>query len=506
VLDFGAQYVQLIARRIREQHVYAEIRPYDTPVEILLAEKPAGLVLSGGPASVYEEGAPRVPRELFEAGIPILGICYGHQLMAHVLGGKVEPGEQREYGPTEVEIDEPDLLLADLSGTLQTWMSHGDRVVETPPGFQRLAHTADSPVAAMGDTRRHLYGVQFHPEVQHTPRGRDILRNFLFRACGCHGDWQPGNFVEQAVAELRERIGDGRVVCALSGGVDSAVAATLLHRAVGERVTAMFVDHGLMRKNEAAQVAETMGRLLGKSFVAVDASEEFLSKLRGVVDPEQKRRIIGETFIRVFERESKKLGQFQFIAHGTIYPDVIESGRGVGGASDRIKTHHNVAGLPEDMELENLEPLRLLFKDEVRQVGRSLGLPEELVSRQPFPGPGLAVRIVGEVTPQRVETVREADAIVREELKLAGLEPQIAQSFAVLLAIGSVGVMGDGRTYAHPIVVRAVATDDFMTADWVRIPHEVLGRIANRIVNEVPGVNRVVYDITTKPPATIEWE
>ncbi len=506
ILDFGAQYVQLIARRVREQRVYAEIRPHNAPVEALLAESPRGIILSGGPASVYGDGAPKVSRELFDSGIPVLGICYGHQLMAHVLGGSVEPGLQREYGHTEVVVDETDLLLRGLPDRLETWMSHGDRVVEPPPGFVTLAHTPDTPVAAMADVERKLFGVQFHPEVQHTPRGSEILRNFLFEACGCAGSWRPGNFIEEAIAGLRERIGDARVLCALSGGVDSSVVAVLLHRAVGDQVTAMFVDHGLMRKNEAVQVRESMSRLLRGSFVAVQAQEEFLERLRGVLDPEEKRHIIGDTFIRVFEREAAKLGEFRFIAHGTIYPDVIESGGGGAGSSDRIKSHHNVAGLPEDMALENLEPLRQLFKDEVREVGRELGVPEEILGRQPFPGPGLAVRIVGEVTAERVATVREADAVVREELRLAGLEGRIAQSFALLLAVQSVGVMGDGRTYAYPIVLRAVVTDDFMTADWARIPYEVLARIASRVVNEVPGVNRVVYDITSKPPATIEWE
>jgi GMP synthase (glutamine-hydrolysing) len=506
ILDFGAQYVELIARRIREQHVYAEIWPYHTSVEELMVEKPKGIVLSGGPDSVYAEGAPTISPEIFSSGVPVLGICYGHQLMAHVLGGRVEPGTQREYGSTQVTIDVAGVLLRGLPSCITTWMSHGDRVVQAPAGFEVLAHTADTPVAAMADQRRKLFGVQFHPEVQHTPQGPIILRNFLFDICGCKGTWLPSNFIESTVAELREQIGDARVLCALSGGVDSAVVALLLHRAVGERVTAMFVDHGLLRKGEAEQVRHTMTEMLGASFVAVNAQDEFLDRLRGISDPEQKRQVIGETFIRVFEREAARLGEFQFIAHGTIYPDVIESGGGTAGRSDRIKSHHNVAGLPSDMKLRNLEPLRRLFKDEVREIGRQLGLPEEIVNREPFPGPGLAVRIAGEVTPERLAIVREADAIVREEISAAELDKQVAQSFAVLLGVQSVGVMGDGRTYAYPVVVRAVVTDDFMTADWARIPHGVMARIANRIVNEVPGVNRVLYDVTSKPPATIEWE
>ena len=503
VLDYGAQYVQLIVRKVRALSVYAEIRPHDTPVADLVAERPSGIILSGGPASVYEDGAPTVDPALFAAGIPVLGICYGQQLMAQCLDGVVSPGTEREYGRQHAKVVEEGTLLAGCGDEMQVWMSHGDKVTQVPTGFRVLAATEHSPVAAMENPERKLYGVQFHPEVQHTPMGQTILGNFLREGCGCNGDWKPGAFIEEAVADLRQRVGDARVLCALSGGVDSSVCAMLLDRAIGDQLLCMFIDHGLLRKDEPEQVEEFFGGLLGERFVAVDARERFLSRLQGVIDPEQKRRIIGETFIRTFEAESEKLGGYHFIAHGTLYPDVIESG---GGATATIKTHHNVGGLPADMKHENLEPLRWLFKDEVRQIGLELGLPEEIVWRQPFPGPGLAVRIVGEVTEERLGLVREADAIVREELRAAGLERQIAQSFAALPAVRTVGVMGDGRTYGYPIVVRAVETDDFMTADWARIPTEVLARMSDRITNEVKGVTRVVYDITSKPPGTIEWE
>jgi len=518
ILDFGSQYTQLIARRVREAHVYCELFPWDTPPEEVLALEPRGFILSGGPASVYTSGAPGLPDYVLERGVPVLGICYGMQLLAHRLGGRVAPAAKREYGLAEVELSGPDNpLLTNLHSpisnlqspisNLQVWMSHGDRIETPPPGFEILARSANSPVAAMGNVERGLYGLQFHPEVVHTPQGREILRRFAVEICGCTPDWTPAAFIERAVAAIRAQVGTGRVVCGLSGGVDSAVTATLVHHAVGDQLTCIFVNTGLLRRGEPEQVVHTFREGLGMRLVPVDATEDFLGALSGVTDPEQKRLVIGERFIRVFEREAKRLGEVRFLAQGTLYPDVIESRGPERQAAARIKTHHNVGGLPTDMPFELVEPLRYLFKDEVRAVGEALGLPDEIVWRQPFPGPGLAVRVLGEVTWERLETLRAADAILLEELGAAGLlHGATQQAFAVLLPVRSVGVMGDERTYRHVIAIRAVTTEDFMTADWARLDHELLARISNRIVNEVPGVNRVVYDITSKPPATIEWE
>lgn len=506
VLDFGGQYSQLIARRIRECGVFSELLAHDTSLDELRARRPAGLVLSGGPASVYDENAPRLRKELLDLGIPVLGICYGMQAMARELGGSVERAEVGEFGRTDLRVIEPGRLLSGVPSEQSVWMSHRDTVFEPPPAFTALASSVASPVAALESVERGLYGIQFHPEVVHTPYGTDILKRFLHEICECEGDWSPASLVDEQVRSIREQVGTGRAICGLSGGVDSAVAALIVHRALGDRLTCVFVDHGLMRKNEAEQVVAAFRDHFHVPLVHVDAEGRFLSKLAGVSEPESKRKIIGEEFIRVFEEEAAKLEGAKFLVQGTLYSDVIESG-GSGATTATIKSHHNVGGLPEQLGFELIEPLRQLFKDEVRAVGTELGLPDRLVWRQPFPGPGLAIRVIGgEVTRERLDILRETDAILQDEIRKAGLYRELWQSFCVLPAVHSVGVQGDERTYAYPIIIRAVTSDDAMTADWARLPYELLETVSSRIINEVEHVNRVALDISSKPPSTIEWE
>jgi GMP synthase (glutamine-hydrolysing) len=506
VVDFGAQYAQLIARRVREARVFSKIVPFHRALEAAKTERPKALIFSGGPASVYSEKAPRIEKEIFELGIPILGICYGVQLTAFTLNGKVEKQERREYGSAVIDVVEPNDLLAGVGDRTDVWMSHGDALTAPPPGFKVLARTPSCPLAAIGDPQRKIYGVQFHPEVTHTPKGNQILRNFLYQVAGCKGDWRMANFIDQQVKQIREKVGDGRVILGLSGGVDSSVAAVLIHQAIGEKLQCIFVDNGLCRKNEGRRVETTFRGHFKIPLWCVDASARFLDELAGVVDPEQKRKIIGREFVRVFEAKAREVKGANFLAQGTLYPDVIESVSAHGGPTATIKSHHNVGGLPADLGLQLIEPFRELFKDEVRLIGTEMGVPEEIVWRQPFPGPGLGVRIVGPVDRQRVLLLQDADEIVQEEIQSAGLNRQLWQSFAVLLPVRSVGVLGDERAYGETICLRAVESKDGMTADWAHLPYAVLGRISSRIVNEVRGVNRVVYDISQKPPATIEWE
>ncbi len=509
ILDFGSQYNQLIARRVRECRVYCEILPHNISTKKLMEKNPKGIILSGGPASIFDPGVPMSDKKIFGLGLPVLGICYGMQLMAHQLGGKVVTSERREYGKAELSINtegKKSPLFSGLVGNQRIWMSHGDRIAKLPAGFKGIGFTSNSPLAAMEDRKRGFYGVQFHPEVTHTINGLTILQNFLFKVAGCEPNWTMGSFIEQNVENLKKTVKNERVLCALSGGVDSSVLAVLIHKAIGNRLVSIFVDNGLLREGEAEEVVATFRDAFHLNFRIIHARDRFLGRLKGVTDPEQKRKIIGTEFINVFEEEAKRLGEIRFLAQGTLYPDVIESMSSFGGPSAVIKSHHNVGGLPEKLNMKLVEPLRVLFKDEVRELGRELGLPESIIGRHPFPGPGLAVRVLGRITKRNLEVVRKADAIVREEIRDSGLFDEVWQEFAVLLPVKSVGVMGDGRTYENVIAVRAISSRDGMTADWVKLPYPVLERISSRIVNEVKGVNRVVYDISTKPPSTIEWE
>ena len=504
ILDFGGQYNQLIARRVRECNVYSEVVPFNISIEKIREKNPVGIIFTGGPDNVYADNSPRCDMEIFNLGIPVLGICYGMQLMTHVLGGEVQRANMREYGVIPVSIKNESKLFEGFESTNNFLMSHTDFVAKLPEGFENIGHTANCPNAAMQNTEKNFYGIQFHPEVNHSDNGTRVIKNFLYNVCGCTGNWVMSSFAEETIKAIKEKVGDKKALCALSGGVDSSVAATLMSRAIGKNLTCIFVDHGLLRKNEAEEVEEVFGKNSEVNFVKVDARERFLGKLAGVTEPERKRKIIGEEFIRVFEEEAKKIGAVDFLVQGTIYPDVIESGT---GASDTIKSHHNVGGLPDYVDFkEIIEPLRDLFKDEVRKVGLELGLPEYLVYRQPFPGPGLAIRVIGDITEDKLTILKDADYIFREEIANAGLDKEINQYFAVLTNLKSVGVMGDERTYDYTVALRAVTTSDFMTAEWSKIPFEVLEKASNRIVNEVKHVNRIVYDITGKPPATIEWE
>ncbi|MEW9670330.1 glutamine-hydrolyzing GMP synthase [Ammoniphilus sp. 3BR4] len=503
VLDFGGQYNQLIARRVRDLGVYSELLPFNTPIEKIQALNPKGIIFSGGPASVYAENSPLADERIYDLGLPILGICYGMQMMTHHLKGKVERASKREYGKAAISVTNDSPFFGDLDKEQNVWMSHGDLVVETPEGFRIDASSEHCPIAAMSHPEKNFYAVQFHPEVRHSEYGNEMIRNFLFNICGCEGNWSMENFIEQMISEIRETVGDKQVLCALSGGVDSSVVAVLIHKAIGDQLTCMFIDHGLLRKGEAESVMETFGEKFHMKVIKIDAKERFLSKLTGVSDPEKKRKIIGNEFIYVFEEESSRLEGMDFLAQGTLYTDIVESGT---ATAQTIKSHHNVGGLPEDMKLKLIEPLKTLFKDEVRKVGEELGLPAEIVWRQPFPGPGLGIRVIGEITEDKLEIVRESDAILRDEIQKAGLDREIWQYFTALPDMKSVGVMGDSRTYSYTVGIRAVTSIDGMTADWARIPYDILEKISVRIVNEVENVNRVVYDITSKPPATIEWE